>query len=193
MCGAPGVGQVAAIALNVALRVMMVGLAAEAIIWSDDPRFAGKGIGIRNAIVVGSYSLVLPAIHWLRRPWSSYPWWTDALWLSVPWLDMVGNSLDLYDTYRYFDLVSHSHGPGAVTVVLMELARLPLFASVGIVQVGHILLEAQEYYTDVFLGTNNITDVADPVNDMLVGAVASVAYALLYQRRRLGRWWIGWR
>lgn len=183
----------AGIALNVGLRLTMVWFATEAIVWSDDPRFAGKGIGVRNAIVIGSYSLVLPAIHWLRRPWSSYPWSTDALWLSVPWLDMLGNSLDLYETYRYFDLVSHSHGPGAVTVVLMELVRLPFLASVGIVQVGHILLETQEYYTDVLLGTHNITDVADPVNDMLVGVLGSLGYGVLYQRLRHGRWWRGWR
>lgn len=182
-----------AIGLNVTLRVLMAVFAAEAIIWSDDPRFEGKGIGIRNAIVIGTYTLVLPAIHWLRRPWSAYPWWTDALWLSVPFLDMVGNSLDLYDTYRYFDLLPHTHGPGAATVVLMELARLPFIASVGIVQVAHILLEGQEYYTDVLLGTQNIDSIADPVNDMLVGVIGSLVYGLAYQRLRHGRWWRGWR
>lgn len=184
---------IVAIAINVLLRATMVAFAAEAIIWSEDPRFEGKGIGIRNAVVIGSYSLVLPAIHWLRRPWSSYPWWTDALWLTIPWFDMLGNSLDLYDTYRYFDLVPHSHGPGAVTVVLMEAARLPFLASVAIAQVGHILLETQEYYTDVLLGTRNITDIADPINDMLVGVIGSLAYGLVYQRLRRGRWWRGWR
>lgn len=182
-----------AIGLNLGLRLMMVLFAAEAIIWADDPRFSGKGIGIRNAVVIGTYSLVLPIAHWWRRPWSSYPWWTDALWLSVPWLDMAGNSLDLYDTYRSFDLVPHTHGPGAVTVVLMELARLPLLAAVGIVQVGHILLEGQEYYTDVLLGTHNIRAIADPINDMLAGVVGSLGYGIAYRRLRSGRWWGGWR
>ena len=186
-------GRAAAVGLNIGLRVLMVAFVAEAIIWSDDPRFEGKGIGIRNAIVVGTYSLVIPAIHWLRRPWSAYPWWTDALWLSVPWLDMLGNSLHLYDTYRYFDLLPHTHGPGAVTVVLMELARLPLLASVGIVQVAHILLDVQEYYTDVLLGTQNVTEIADPINDMLVGVLGSVLYGLGYQGLRRGKVWRGWR
>ena len=182
-----------AIALNLVLRVLMVAFAAEAIVHAEDPRFEGKGIGIRNAVVVGSYSLVLPAIHWWRHPWSSYPWWTDALWLSVPWFDMVGNSLDLYDTYDAFDLAPHTHGPGAVLVVLMEAVRLPFLAALGIVQVGHILLEGQEYYTDVLLGTRNITEVADPVNDLLVGGIGALGYGLLYQRLRHGRWWRGWR
>lgn len=185
-------GRAVGIGLNVGLRVLMAAFAAEAIIWADDPRFEGKGIGIRNAVVIGTYSLVLPAIHWLRHPWRSYPWWADALWLSVPFFDMLGNSLDLFDTYRYFDLGPHTHGPGALTVVLMELARLPFLASVGIVQVGHILLEAQEYYTDLLLGTQNVTDAADPVNDMLVGVLGSVAYGLAYRRLRHGRWWRGW-
>jgi hypothetical protein len=186
-------GRATAIGLNLGLRALMVAFAAEAIIWADDPRFEGKGIGIRNAMVIGSYSLVLPAIHWLRRPWSAYPWWTDVLWLSVPFFDMLGNSLNLYDTYRYFDLLPHVHGPGAATVVLMELARLPLLASIGIVQVGHILLEGQEYYTDVLLGTQNITEIADPINDMLVGVLGSVLYGLVYQRLRHGKVWRGWR
>ena len=183
--------RIVAVTVNLLLRATMMFFVAEAIALSDDPRFQGKGIGIRNAIVVGSYSLVLPAIHWLRHPWRSFPWWTDALWLSVPWLDMVGNSVNLYDTVAWFDLVPHTHGPGAIVVVLMEAARLPFLASIGVVQVGHVLLEAQEYYTDVFLGTDNVMNLADPINDMLVGVIGSAAYGLLYQRVRHGTWWRG--
>jgi hypothetical protein len=45
----------------------------------------------------------------------------------------------------------------------------------------------------VLLGTENITDVADPVNDTLVGVLGSVLYGLVYQRLRHGKVWRGWR
>lgn len=168
--------------------------AAEAILASDDPRFQGKGLGIRNAIIIGTWSLVFPALHAAgRRPWAEYRWWTDALWLSVPWLDMLGNSLNLYDTYTSFDLIPHTHGPGAITVVLMEGLRMPFLGAVGVAQIGHMLLEAQEYYTDLFLGTDNVAGVTDVINDLLVGVVGSLGYGALYHRLRHGSWWPGWR
>lgn len=182
----PGLVRYVGPLLNAALRVSMVLLMVESLVMTDDPRFEGKGIGIRNAVVIGTYSLVFPALHLLRRrSWSRYPWWTDALFLSVPWLDMVGNSLNLYDTWFYFDLVPHTHGPGALTVVLMEAARVPLLSAVGIVQVGHILLEGQEYYTDVLFGTENVRGIFDVVDDLLVGVAGSFAYALAYRWLRV--------
>jgi hypothetical protein len=186
--------HVVAIGLNLALRAMMVFFAAEALLApDDDPRFDGKGIALRNAIIIATYSLVFPALHLLRRPWSSYPWWTDSLWLSVVWVDMLGNSLHLYESWYYFDLIPHSTGPGAVTVVLMEALRLPFGTSVAIVQVGHILLEAQEYYTDVLVGTENVAHVRETINDLLAGIAGSITYGIVYSRLRHGRWWPGWR
>lgn len=184
-----------AIGLNVAIRAMMVFFAADALLAPpDDPRFEDKGIGPRSLLIVFGYSIVIPAIHLLRRgTWSSYPWWTDSLYLSVPWLDMAGNHLDLYETYFAFDLVPHTHGPGALTVVLMEAARMSFPGAVAIVQIGHILLEAQEFYGDLILGTENVRGIFDVVNDLLVGVVGSLWYAMIYHRLRRGRWWPGWR
>jgi hypothetical protein len=183
----------AAIGLNLAIRAMMVFFTIEALAApEDDPRFEDKGIGIRNAVVMATYSLVFPAIHLLRRGmWSRYPWWTDALWLSILWLDMLGNSLHLYETWYYFDLIPHSTGPGALTVVLMEALRLPFGSSVAIVQIVHILHEAQEYYTDVYLGTENVAHLRETINDLLVGVVGSIVYGVVYTRLRHGRWWPG--
>ncbi|HVM23841.1 MAG TPA: hypothetical protein VM253_00405 [Candidatus Limnocylindrales bacterium] len=185
----------AAIGLNLAIRAMMVFFTIEALAApDDDPRFEDKGIGIRNAVVMVTYTMVFPAIHLLRRRmWSSYPWWTDSLWLSILWLDMLGNSLHLYETWYYFDLIPHSTGPGALTVVLMEALRLPFGSSVAIVQIVHILHEAQEYYFDVYFGTENVAHLRETINDLLVGIAGSIAYGIGYSRLRHGRWWPGWR
>lgn len=186
--------QPVGIAVNLVVRAMMVFFAADVLLAPpDDPRFEDKGIGIRSVLIVLGYSLVIPAIHLLRRPWSSYPWWTDALFLSVMWLDMLGNYMDWYDTYFAFDLVPHTHGPGALTVVLMEAARMSFAGAVAMVQVAHILLEGQEYYGDLIFGARNVRGVFDVVNDLLVGVVGSIWYAFVYHRLRRGAWWPGWR
>lgn len=48
--------------------------------------------------------------------------------------------------------------------------------------VGHILYEGWEYYADVIFGTDNVHGEADIINDLLVGAAASVIYVMAYRR-----------
>lgn len=173
------------LALNVALRLHLLYFLAEVLRRPADPRFAGKAIPVRNALIVGGASLVFPALHLLRRPqgrWRRYPFWLDSLYLSIFWLDMAGNSLDLYDRYYYFDLLPHAHGTGAATVVVQAVLGLPALSAVGVATVLHLLLEAQEYYTDVLAGTHNVRGVSDTVNDLLAGLVGTVIYSAAYAR-----------
>jgi hypothetical protein len=183
--------------LNAALRLHLLYFLAEVLRRRDDPRFAGKALPVRNALVVGGASLVFPALHLLRRPrgrWRHYPVWLDSLYLSIFWLDMAGNSLDLYDRYYYFDLLPHAHGTGAATVVAQAVLGLPALSAVGVATVLHLLLEAQEYYTDVLFGTHNVRGVSDTVNDLLAGLAGTVLYgaaAAALEARRAGRWRLG--
>ena len=100
-------------------------------------------------------------------------------------LDLLGNHFDLYDRYTYFDAIPHAHGTGAATVVAAQLGDLPVLSAVGAAQIGHIALEAQEYYSDVLFGLRNVRGTWDTVNDLLAGAVGSLLYASLL------RWWRG--
>ena len=178
------------IAVNVALRVALVAFLADAILNADDPRFAGKGIGTRGLVILPA-SLLLPALHLTRRRAPEYPWWIDNLYLSIFALDLGGNSFNLYNTYRHFDLLPHAHGTGAITVVLAHLMRLPALSAIGVANVLHILLEAQEYYSDVMFGLENVRGTWDVVNDLVVGVLGSAAYAAAYvwmaRRQRPGR------
>jgi hypothetical protein len=162
--------------LNLALRLHLLYFLAEVLRRPGDPRFAGKAIPVRNALIVGGASLVFPALQLRRRPRGRYPFWLDDLYLSIFWLDMAGNSLDLYDRYYYFDLLPHAHGTGAAAVVLGAILRLPPLSAVGLANILHLLLEAQEYYTDVLVGTHNVRGVADTVNDLLAGLAGTVLY-----------------
>ena len=181
-------GQLGGLVLNVALRLHLLYFLAEVLRRPGDPRFAGKALPVRNALVVGGASLVFPALHLLRRPRGRgrgrgrYPVWLDSLYLSIFWLDMAGNSLDLYDRYYYFDLLPHAHGTGAATVVAQAVLGLPALSAVGVATVLHLLLEAQEYYTDVLFGTHNVRGVSDTVNDLLAGLVGTGLYSAAYAR-----------
>ena len=171
---------------NVVLRAGIVGVLAEALARPDDPRYRGKAIGTRGTVMI-PLSLVVPLAHLARRgDGRRFPVWTDNLWLSIFALDLAGNHFDWYDRYRHFDAIPHAHGTGAATIVVAELLDLPPLSAVGLAQLGHILLEAQEYYSDVWFGLRNVRGTWDTVNDLLAGAAGSAAYAaaLAFARRR---------
>ena len=174
--------------VNALLRASVLGVLLEAIMRPDDRRFAGKAIGNRGLVMI-PLSMVVPLASAARRRAGDerpYPVWTDNLWLSIFALDLAGNHLDLYDRYRHFDAIPHAHGTGAGTVVVAELLEMPALSAVGLAQLGHILLEAQEYYSDVWFGLRNVRGTWDTVNDLLAGAAGSAGYAavLAWARRR---------
>lgn len=170
--------------LNILIRVSILYFLGEVLLFPDDPRFSGKAIPIRNLIIVLSLSLLFPALYFLKKRWNGstkltikhYPFWLDNLYLSIFWLDMAGNSFNLYDSHFYFDLIPHFHGTGAVSIVLAGAFGLPFLSAVGAGNIIHMLLEAQEYYTDVFFGTHNVRGAFDAVNDLVAGVVGSVIY-----------------
>jgi hypothetical protein len=173
--------------VNGALRLNLAYFLGEVLLRPEDHRFAGKAIPVRNLIIVGGLSLLFPALHLARRGRRPYPFWTDNLFLSIFWLDMAGNSLDLYNRYARFDLIPHSHGTGAAAVVIQDTFHLPALSALGAANMLHLLLEAQEYYTDVFFGTHNVRGTWDVVDDLLAGLVGTWlyagAYALIRRRR----------
>lgn len=166
--------------LNVAIRLSILYFLGEVLLFPDDPRFAGKAIPIRNFIIVITLSLLFPFFHFLRKKWKKYPFWMDNLYLSIFWLDMAGNSLNLYDTYFYFDLIPHFHSTAALAAVLLGAFGFSFWGGVGLANIIHVLLEAQEYYTDVFLGTHNVRGTFDVVNDLVVGVVGTIFYGLIF-------------
>ena len=171
-----GRGWRAGLALNALLRLSIAYFLAEVLRHPDDPRFAGKAIPIRNLLIVGGGGLLFPALHFGRRRWPRYPVWQDNLYLSMYWLDMAGNSFDLYDRYYYFDVLPHFHGSGAVAAVLYGAFGPPPLRAVGLANLLHLLLEAQENATDLLLGTRNVRGLADTAHDLVAGLLGTSLY-----------------
>jgi hypothetical protein len=154
---------------------------------SADPRYRDKGIAPRFLTVGMPSTLFVPAV-WIARGArrGRYPVWTDNLYLSILVLDLTGNVFDLYERYFHFDLIPHAHGTGAATVVFVELFRLPIHTAITLATAGHVLLEAQEYASDVLFGLRNVRGWWDVVGDVGAGVVGTLAYAASY-RALVGR------
>ncbi|MBI4213971.1 MAG: hypothetical protein HY534_06635 [Chloroflexi bacterium] len=171
--------------LNALLRLSLSYFVAEVLLHRDDHRFAGKAIPIRNFIIVSVLSFLFPWLHLTGRRPKPYSWGLDNLYLSIFWLDMAGNSFDLYDTHYYFDLIPHFHGTGATAAVLKRTFALPSLSALGLANALHLLLEVQEYYTDVLFGTHNVRGVSDTVNDLLAGLLGAAVYTGVQSLRDL--------
>ena len=127
----------------------------------SDPRFAGKGIAIRDLILAGAaLTLVVPAVHITRGRGKQYPLRADCLLLSVMALDMAGNGFGLYEQPWRFDLIAHGYGPAALMLAL-ALTGIGWTASVLTANGGHVLLEIQEAATDALLATNNVHNASN--------------------------------
>jgi hypothetical protein len=133
--------------------------------------------------VVPATGLTLPLL-WLvgRRPRRPYPHAHDSLLLSITALDLAGNVLDLYDRHRYFDLIPHAHGTGALTVEIAWLLGLPMRRAFALATLGHALLEAQEIASDVLFGYRNVRGWWDTAGDMAAGLAGAAVYGALYEQ-----------
>jgi len=149
----------------------------------EDRRFAGKGIAIRNALLIGGFSLLFPVLHRSSARRAGFPWTADTALLSIPALDMAGNSLDLYNRHGAFDSFAHFYGTAAAAALLAlamegrakEPALVRWLVAAGGTTFLHVLLEVQEYWTDVVFGTHNVEGIEDAEGDVLCGICGAVA------------------
>jgi hypothetical protein len=173
-------------AVGVLLRLAIVYFTAEVVLNPGDPRFEGKNLAARNAIVL-LLAFVLPAVQVARRRWERFPVWYDALYLTIFVADMLGNSLNLFDTHANFDLIPHFHGSGALAVVLAGAFGPGVGSAVALANLMHALLEAQEWLGDWLFDSRNVRGVWDSVRDLAVGLVGSAAYPALWRWLRAPR------
>ena len=163
-------------ALNVFFRACIVFFALDSVLNAGDERYAGKGLSLRNIIIVVVWSMVFPALFLIWKKWKSYPVAWDNLYLSIFWLDMLGNWLDLYHVLEGWDTFPHVHGPGALTLIWRGLGRRSVLASTGVANMLHATLEVQEYLGDMFSGTHNVQGAGDTVHDIACGLIGSWVY-----------------
>jgi hypothetical protein len=174
--------------VNVGLRVVIVAFAVEAALSGADPRFAGKGIVVRDLVFVGAaLTLAFPLVHAIRRhPRAEYPLLADTLFLSILAVDMAANSLGLYSLPWRFDLIPHTYGPmaGFATLRVLGVAAVP---GAILVNAAHVALEAQEALGDALFGTHNVRGWWDTIGDLSAGVIGSVVVPWVVLRLRAVR------
>lgn len=150
-----------------------------------DPRYRDKGIGTRFLAAGVPATLFVPLVWLYRRSGGGhYPVWTENLYLTILALDLAGNVFDLYNQHFHFDLIPHAHGTGAATVVIAELFDMSIEEAAAAATLGHVLLEAQEYASDVLFGLRNVRGWWDVVGDLGAGVVGTLVYGAVYGRQR---------
>jgi hypothetical protein len=171
--------------LNVVFRLAILFMTVDAVLHPQDDRYVGKSLGPRDVVISFGFAMLFPLFWKLRyqkQQWSAYPWWYDDLYLSIFFVDMLGNFLNLYNTWLEFDHIPHSHGPGALAIVLAGAFGFPILAGIGLATLLHVILEIQEFYGDVFRGTHNVRDLQDQMNDLLSGAIGVIVYGAIWWR-----------
>jgi len=94
--------------LDIAVKALLIGLLALAVVRPDLPQFDGKAMTGR-ALTYPIAALIVPVAWWFSsrsRP-RDYPYALDIL-LVLPFLtDVAGNASNLYDTIDWWDDLNH--------------------------------------------------------------------------------------
>jgi hypothetical protein len=186
----------AAFAVDLALKVALVGLLIFAAAREDLPQFHGKSMTGR-AIGYPLATLVVPVAWFVlsRRRRVRYPVVVDILVVLPFVIDMAGNAANLYDTISWWDDLNHFVNwailVAAFGILLLStsLERWPIFGlAVGFGAVTAILWELIEYGTFIRHSPELKTAYTDTLGDLALGlagsAVAAGAVAWFGRRPR---------
>jgi hypothetical protein len=171
--------------INIAFRAGILLMTVDALLHPQDDRYAGKSLGPRDMLISVGFAMLFPLFWKLRyqnKQWTAYPWWYDNLYLSIFFVDMLGNFLNLYNTWLEWDHIPHSHGPGALAIVIAGAFGFPILTGIGMATLLHVVLDIQEFYGDVLRGTHNVRDLQDQMNDLLSGVIGVVVYGIVWWR-----------
>lgn len=178
--------------LDIAVKAALVGLLAFGA-FSGMEQFEGKAFGWR--LVFYPLSAVVVPIVWrlAGRP-RPYPYALDILLVSPFLVDVVGNTLDLYDSISWWDDLNHFVNWGLLSLavgLLVVRLRVPRFEAfvivVGVGAVAAILWELAEYVAFIRNSDELDTAYTDTLGDMMLGlggaTVAAILSASVLSRR----------
>ena len=123
---------------NVVCKLVTIVLAIFPLLAPDLPQFQGKWMAARSMATI-LFVVLIPSLWWLRGQSTPYPHLLDVLVVLAIVVDMSGNALNLYDTTKGFDLVTHLLGWTILIVAFgLVISTLPL-TRLNIVGPGHRL------------------------------------------------------
>lgn len=175
--------------LNLAAKVLLVGLIAFALTNLEMDRFAGKAMEAR-AVFYPLFALLIPIGWALRGRPRPYPHDADLLLVSPFLIDVAGNVADLYNTVVWFDDAAHTMTwmllVLAFGALIMRLGLDPWITAclcIGFGAVTHILWEIIEFVALLIGAPGLQLTYEDTIGDMAMSLGGSF----------LGGFITGWR
>lgn len=169
--------------LDVAVKVVLIGLLAHAVLNPELAQYQGKAMAGR-ALTFPLAALAVPFLWWVaargrphpRGRTRPYPFLVDLL-VTAPFLiDVAGNALDLYDSIEWWDDLNHFMNWGlltaavAIAVSWTGLDALPrLGLAVGFAALSAIGWELAEYITFIRFSAELATAYTDTLGDLTLG------------------------
>ena len=153
-------GQRTVIAIDLAVKVALIGLLLHAALNPELPQYHGKAMAGR-ALTFPIAAVVIPAIWWLRFRHRPFPALIDLL-LTAPFLiDVIGNALGLYDSIDWWDDANHVVNWGLLT--------------------AGAALALAEYVTFIRFSPELATAYTDTLGDLTLGTVGGLLGAALVE------------
>jgi hypothetical protein len=158
-------------------------------------RFADKAFGAR-LVAYPVLMLVAPVVWWLasrRRGLATDdpPYAAFTLIMLGFLVDVTGNSLDLYDTFTWWDDLNHFANwlllLGGIGLLLAPSIQKPWVLVLVVAGLGAVLAigwELGEWYTFIRHGTEIETAYEDTLGDEALGTLGALVAALLLAWRR---------
>ena len=188
-------GRVGSLAPTVTALIFLatVGQLAVATFVPGLPQFEGKAFGAR-LLAYPLLMLAVPAVWWwVRRRRAStapLPWTAFALIMAPFLVDVTGNTLDLYDTWAWWDDANHFGNwlllCWGIGLLVVRGGMLPRWALVAVVTgIGAVLAvgwELGEWYTFIRHGTEIGTAYQDTLGDQALGLLGGLVAALIVAR-----------
>ena len=170
--------------LDVAVKTALVGLLAFGA-FSGMEQFEGKAFGWR-LVFYPLAAVVVPVGWWLAGRPAPYPYALDIL-LVLPFLvDVLGNTLDLYDSISWWDDLNHFVNWGLLSlavgqlVIRLRIPRIETFVIVvGVGAVAAILWELGEYVAFIRDSEELDTAYTDTLGDMMLGLAGATVAGIL--------------
>jgi hypothetical protein len=172
--------------LDVALKAALIGPLLFSVARPDLPQFEGKAMTGR-ALTYPLAALVVPVVWWFRgRGRWEYPFALDIL-LVLPFLiDVVGNTLNLYDTIDWWDDANHFVNWAILVaafgqlLLLLRVGRREAFGlAVGFGCVTAVLWEFAEYFTFIRNSPELRAAYTDTLGDLRLGLAGSTLAAVV--------------
>jgi hypothetical protein len=178
------------LAVDIGLKVATVGLLGLSLLFPDLPQFTGKAMQGR-VVSYGLVMLVVPAIWYWRFRSRPYPVVIDIL-VTLPFFnDVLGNTLNLYDSVEWWDDLNHFVNWGLLTagisLLLAEvrvdgqrLARWNRWAlAFGFAAITAVYWELLEYVTFIHNSPELETAYTDTLFDEILGTTGGAIGAAL--------------